>query len=233
MREKLRTRDIIVRREVTVTRNMVTEWWKAVADVLEAYRIRLHQLGNGSGPPPPPITMDLANRLCNLAAELAVGNIPDAVRAVSGRGNPKTGPVEINCVRLAVAYYRACQTGGLRGPDGAVMKVEDANPVATICQWFGVARRTAQGWVKKYPPADFGEVTPRKTSCDEGDDPTWSAEAAGLVFRVKEAAASYQSLSRSQKAYQARDRKRSGHSKKKVRSPAVVRRRPRSKRAGK
>ena len=162
----------------------------------------------------PPISMDLIQRMANLAGELAVGHIPSSVGFVATRGNPKPGPVEVNCIRLAVAYCQAASSEGMFGPDGGSMKIDDVDAKKTICDWFGVRLSTVRGWIKKYPPANFGDTTPRKTFSDAAHDTLVSEEARGLVFRVKEGAQVYCSLSRSGEAIKKRDKKRSAPSEK-------------------
>ena len=221
--KKLRTRTIMVPQETNITREMVMEWWQAVTELFNAYQLRLHRFGTGKGPPPPPFSMDLTNRLRNLFGELAAGNIPDPVRAVTRRGNPSPGPAELTCIRMAVAYVIACKKQGLKVGQDTIIHIKEPAPIPRICGWFGVKRTTVQGWVKKYPPADFGDEPPRKTSCDEGEDPSSSVEASGLIYRVKEAGRNFQSVSRSGKAIHERAAKRTKKKKAKVRSSPRVR----------
>ena len=204
----------------------VLEWWAALAAIFAEYSLRLSRHANlnhgpeGRGAPPPPLTMELAHRLCNLTSDLARGIIPGPVRAVSSQGNPKHGQAEIKCIRIAVSYHIACQEGGLVASDGAVISINDREPVKTLQGLFDVKRTTVQGWVKKHPPADFGDVTPRRSMRENDEDTGLSLEARGLMYRVKEAAREYCCISRSPSAISKRDAKNNKTLKRKVRHPS-------------
>ena len=53
--------------------------------------------------------------LAGLAAYLAVGQIPDPIKHVGGKGRTAPGPGEISDIRWAVTYVSAAREGLVRG----------------------------------------------------------------------------------------------------------------------
>ena len=190
-------------------RKALRTWWQSLADVLDAYRYRLARYGRLEGQAPV-LTMEVTNLLCNLAGDLANGNSPSLVTKVRTAGRTAASSSELDAIRVAVAYHRACQPAGLEVANGVPIKIKNSHPVKTICKLYGVKRTTVQGWIKTYRPADFGDSLPRKTSLEKNDDDDQrnsSAEGNGLATLLRKKALQFLSVSRSHGSIADRSRK--------------------------
>jgi hypothetical protein len=118
----------------------IRAWWAAASAVLVRYAE-----GREWTRPGAPAPAELALIVGRIAAELAVGRIPDVVADVAGAGSKGLALLESRDIAWAIAYRQACAPEGLsRG--GKLVRLVDRAPVATLADWFGVSRRTVQGW---------------------------------------------------------------------------------------
>ena len=70
--------------------------------------------------------------LAGQAAYLAVGQIPDPIKHVGGKGGTAPGPGEISDIRWAVTYVHAVRKGLVRGLKPPVV-VREPQVVARSC----------------------------------------------------------------------------------------------------
>lgn len=134
-------------------------WWKAVEDLLAHYvrsvsRTDLHYIDEKaflSAEPP----VEVLNIVAKLIGYLAVGKMPDPISLAIKKGRTGPGPEELRDIGLAVVYRRACTPEGFTHM-GESIRIDDARPVVTLTQWYGVSRRTIQMWVASYQPAFLG-----------------------------------------------------------------------------
>ena len=131
-------------------------WWRTVSNVLQAYGQNM-----AAGIKLKPAPSDLIVVLAKISSYLAVGQIPEPIQDVAGRGQTKPGPTEEQHIRLAVAYRIACKSGGLDHL-GNTIRIKNRRPSRTLSDWFSVDRKTVQGWVRKWkntpPELGFGPV---------------------------------------------------------------------------
>ena len=85
----------------------VREWWGAVSEVLEGIK----NVTDWDDLP-----YELLDMLAGQAAYLAVGQIPDTIKHVGGKGRTAPGPGETSDIRWAVTYVRAVRDGLRSGP---------------------------------------------------------------------------------------------------------------------
>ena len=90
----------------------VREWWGTVSEVLED----IQNVTDWDDLP-----YELFDMLAGQAAYLAVGQIPDPIKNVGGKGRTAPGPGEISDIRWAVTYVSAVREGLVRGPQAAPM----------------------------------------------------------------------------------------------------------------
>jgi len=162
-------------------------WWSAVEALLRSY-----ELGVAAGQDVEPLPWDFVAALSGLAGFLAAGRIPDPIQHVAGRGNSSAGPKESRDIALAVAYRCACREEGFSFL-GTCIRIDDKRPVASLVKWFGVNRKTVQGWMRHRAPSLYS-VTP--------------VDAELLANLTQRAGRRYQSAGRSQPAILGRDRQR-------------------------
>ena len=92
-----------------------------------------------------PMPEKLLRHLIPIAGDLATGRVSPFIEKVrSGRGNLGRGRVEKHDLSWAVAYRQACGDG----------RIKDTHPTKTVCEAYGVAKNTAQGWYKNISPPD-------------------------------------------------------------------------------
>jgi len=133
--EERRAREAARNGDVAVLR----KWWGLIEGILQ-------QLAQPDGREPPPRELLLV--LSKLAGYLAVGQVPDPVAGVAGRGEKQPGPSERHHIRMAVTYRYAAKVG----------MIEDKSPVKTIVEAYGLGDRTTlQKWCRLHEPYDLAE----------------------------------------------------------------------------
>ena len=160
-------------------------WWAAVENVLRLYERVVHGHEN-YGPPP----KEIISILKELVGYLAVGSIPGPILAARKEGAHKPGPTERLDIAIAVLYVAAAKDGIWRAQ---FIKIDDASPVKTAADAYGVEKRTIQKWINKYGvelfiPGQFKSAT--------------------LAALMLVAGQRYQLAGRSKRAIARRDRKR-------------------------
>lgn len=94
---------------------------------------------NPAKPPAEAFPPDVAQILHAMLESLAAGNLDQSIRDLIFRpGAPGRHFGERQAIEHACRYIQAAKDG----------LIADRAPVATIARWFGVARRTAQGWAR-------------------------------------------------------------------------------------
>jgi hypothetical protein len=137
---------------------MLRGWWAAVQCLLLRYAREMARPGAPSldsrGRPAifPP---ELAARIAGLAGYLAVGSIPSPISEAATVGRPAIGPSELQYIGWAVAYRDACRPEGIEH-EGQMIRILDPAPIRTLTQWYGVRKRTVQGWLSRHPRAFLG-----------------------------------------------------------------------------
>lgn len=121
----------------TVEPDIARDWWRSVQAIFD----ELQELAR-TGFPAPQLPIALVYTLSGLSGYLAVGVIPDPMRAVAGRGKPGIGPLEAKHIAYATAYMQLVAEGA----------IDDAHPVATVCRHYDVKRQTAQSWKSRPVP---------------------------------------------------------------------------------
>jgi hypothetical protein len=84
----------------------------------------------------------------NVAGNLAVGRMPSGL--IERRRTPMAPPL-IEAIGIAVAYRQACRPEGYVTPHGKI-KISNSKPNRTLMGWFGVGKRTVQGWTSSIAP---------------------------------------------------------------------------------
>lgn len=77
--------------------------------------------------------------IANCADMIQQGRTPAVVAAVRAKGRIPPSADEVRDIAIAAAYVHA-----VRGKH-----IEDAHPIATVCERFGVTRNTVSSWVRK------------------------------------------------------------------------------------
>ena len=137
------------------SRDQLRSWWKAVENLCRAYARAPAEFRTGQRHEQVMFPPDLANALAGQTGYLAVGAIPVLIEDVRTKGRTSPGPHERRHIGLAVAYRKACMKHGIIHR-GERIKIADNKPVATLAKWFGVNRRTVQGWCRDFKPAFLG-----------------------------------------------------------------------------
>ena len=130
-------------------RDLSREWWGQIAKVLKAYPPALKDIS-----PFEPHPTEITYFLAGLAGYLAVGDIPQPIADVRGRGRTAMGPTEETHVAYATAYMVAAKDKHLT----------DRNYFKTICDAYGVRRQTAQKWLKFTPRDDLLNLAKNNSS---------------------------------------------------------------------
>ena len=87
--------------------------------------------------------------LAGQAEYLAVGQIPDPIKRVGGKGGTAPGPDETNDICWAVTYIRAVRDG----------RVQDPKPVAFVRDLYNLRNElTVRKWCRTYEPFPFLEA---------------------------------------------------------------------------
>ena len=155
----------------------VREWWGTVSEVLKDIQnvTDWHDL-----------PYQLFDMLAGLAEYLAVGQIPDPVKHVGGKGRTAPGPGEVSDIRWAVTYVSAAREGLVRG-----LTPRDAR--AVVCRLYKLrSEQTVREWCRTYKPFPQPEASP----------------ASYLRGRLVSAARRYRLNVRTQNARTGADRKR-------------------------
>jgi hypothetical protein len=164
------------------------EWWGTVSEVLKD----IQNVTDWDDLP-----YQLFDMLAGLAAYLAVGQIPDPIKHVGGKGRTAPGPSETSDIRWAVTYVHAVREGRVRGlkpPPGRGRKSSPgAVAVAVVRRLYKLRdERTVREWCRTYEPFPYPEA--------------WTVSF--LRNRVADAARQYRLNERTQNARTRADRKR-------------------------
>ena len=155
----------------------VRAWWGTVSEVLNG----IQTVTDWDDVP-----YQLLEMLAGQAAYLAVGQIPDPIKHVGGKGRTAPGPGEISDIRWAVTYVSAAREGLVRG-----LKPPDAR--AVVCRLYKLrSEQTVREWCRVYEPFPEPEASP----------------ASYLRGRLVSAARRYRLNVRTQNARAEADRKR-------------------------
>ena len=120
----------------------VREWWGTVSEVLEGIK-NVTDLDD--------LPYELFAMLAGQAAYLAVGQIPDPIKHVGGKGRTAPGPSETSDIRWAVTYVHAVRKGLVRGlkppPVGAASRrqVPLPLPLCVGCTNFATSELCVNG----------------------------------------------------------------------------------------
>ena len=168
----------------------VREWWGTVSEVLKD----IQNVTDWDDLP-----YQLFDMLAGLAAYLAVGQIPDPIKHVGGKGRTAPGPGEISDIRWAVTYVSAAREGlvqGLKPPvdvRGHRKSSPDAVAIAVVRRLYKLrSEQTVREWCRTYEPFPHPEASP----------------ASYLRSRLVSAARRYRLNERTQNARTGADRKR-------------------------
>jgi hypothetical protein len=135
-------------------RGAVRAWWGTVSEVLKG----IQNVTNWGDLP-----YQLFDRLAEQAAFLAVGQIPDPIKHVGGRGETAPGPGEISDKRWAVTYVDAVSKGLIRGlmlPPRRGRK-SSSGALAVVCRLYKLrSKQTVHEWRRTYAPYPHPEAWP-------------------------------------------------------------------------
>jgi len=168
----------------------VREWWGTVSEVLkDIQNVTDFDLGD--------LPYELFAMLAGQAAYLAVGQIPDPIKHVGGKGRSAPGPSETSDIRWAVTYVHAVREGLVRGLKPHPRRGRKSSPgavaVAVVCRLYKLRdKQTVLKWCRTYEPFPYPEV--------------WSVSS--LRNRVADAARQYRLNERTEDARIRTDRKR-------------------------
>ena len=173
----------------------VREWWDTVSKVLEGIKnvtdldepLRALAL----------LPYELFEMLAGQAAYLAVGQIPDPIKHVGGKGRSAPGPSETSDIRWAVTYVHAVREGRVRGLKPPPSRGRKSSPgavaVAVVRRLYKLrSEQTVREWCRTYEPFPYPEA--------------WTVSS--LRNRVADAARQYHLNERTQNARTRADRKR-------------------------
>ena len=166
----------------------VREWWGTVSEVLKDIQ-NVTDLGD--------LPYELFAVLAGQAAYLAVGQIPDQIKHVGGKGRTAPGPSETSDIRWAVTYVHAVREGRVRGLKPPLKRGRKSSPgavaVAVVRRLYKLRdERTVREWCRTYEPFPYPEA--------------WTVSF--LRNRVADAARQYRLNERTQNARTRADRKR-------------------------
>ena len=166
----------------------VREWWGTVSKVLEGIK-NVTDLDD--------LPYELLAMLAGQAAYLAVGQIPDPIKHVGGKGRTAPGPSETSDIRWAVTYVHAVREGRVRGLKPPPSRGRKSSPgavaVAVVRRLYKLRdERTVREWCRTYEPFPYLEA--------------WTVSS--LRNRVADAARQYHLNERTQNAQTRADRKR-------------------------
>ena len=117
-------------------------WWGAVSKVLGGIK----NVTNLDDFDLDDLPYELFAMLAGQAAYLAVGQIPDPIKHVGGKGRTAAGPGETSDIRWAVTYVRAVRDGLVRG----------RKPVAVVRRLYKLRDdRIVRTWCQKYKPFSY------------------------------------------------------------------------------
>ena len=123
----------------------VREWWGTVSEVLKDIQ-NVTDLDD-----PRHLPYELFAMLAGQAAYLAVGQIPDPIKHVGGKGRTAPGPSETSDIRWAVTYVHAVREGlfgaSSRPPVGAASRrpVRLPLPLCVGCTSFATSELCVNG----------------------------------------------------------------------------------------
>jgi len=165
----------------------VREWWDTVSEVLKD----IQNVTEGDLP------YELFDMLAGHAAYLAVGQIPDSIKHVGGKGRSAPGPSETSDIRWAVTYIHAVREGRVRGlkppPSWGRKSSPGAVAVAVVRRLYKLRdERTVRKWCRTYEPFPYPEA--------------WTVSS--LRNRVADAARQYRLNERTEDARIRTDRER-------------------------
>ena len=166
----------------------VREWWGTVSEVLKD----IQNVTDWDDLP-----YQLFDMLAGQAAYLAVGQIPDPIKHVGGKGRTAPGPSETSDIRWAVTYVHAVREGRVRGLKPPPSRGRKSSPgavaVAVVRRLYKLRdERTVREWYRTYEPFPYPEA--------------WTVSS--LRNRVADAARQYHLNERTQNARTRADRKR-------------------------
>lgn len=166
----------------------VREWWGTVSEVLKD----IQNVTDWDDLP-----YQLFDMLAGQAAYLAVGQIPDPIKHVGGKGRTAPGPSETSDIRWAVTYVHAVREGRVRGLKPPPSRGRKSSPgavaVAVVRRLYKLRdERTVREWCRTYEPFPYPEA--------------WTVSS--LRNRVADAARQYHLNERTQNAQTRADRKR-------------------------
>ena len=166
----------------------VREWWGTVSEVLKD----IQNVTDWDDLP-----YQLFDMLAGLAAYLAVGQIPDPIKHVGGKGRTAPGPSETSDIRWAVTYVHAVREGRVRGLKPSPGRGRKSSPgavaTAVVCRLYKLrSEQTVREWCRTYEPFPQPEASP----------------ASYLRGRLVSAARRYRLNVRTQNARTGADRKR-------------------------
>ena len=169
-------------------RAAVREWWGTVSEVLNG----IQTVTDWDDVP-----YQLLEMLAGQAACLAVGQIPDPIKHVGGKGRTAPGPSETSDIRWAVTYVHAVREGRVRGLKPPPSRGRKSSPgavaVAVVRRLYKLRdERTVREWCRTYEPFPYPEA--------------WTVSS--LRNRVADAARQYRLNERTQNAQIRADRKR-------------------------
>jgi hypothetical protein len=133
---------------------LLRDWWRSIEMLFKA-TARATALGETVPPIP-----EALNAIAGIASYLAVGKIPDPVKAAAAKGRTKRGPWEARDIGVAVAYTLACK--GMLQHNGHAVSITDQTPNKTVREAFGVSDRTVRDWQNDCQPDSLGvnDITP-------------------------------------------------------------------------
>ena len=131
-------------------------WWAAVSKVLGGIQ-NVTDLDD--------LLYGLFAVLAEQAAYLAVGQIPDPIKRVGGKGRKAPGPGEISDIRWAVTYIRAVRDGLVRGLKpplvvrGRRKSSPDAVAIAVVCRLYKLSdEHIVRTWCRIYKPFPYPDA---------------------------------------------------------------------------
>jgi hypothetical protein len=136
----------------------VRAWWGTVSEVLNG----IQTVTDWDDVP-----YQLLEMLAGQAAYLAVGQIPDPIKHVGGKGRTAPGPGEISDIRWAVTYVCAAREGRVRGlkPPVDVRGHRKSSPeavaIAVVRRLYKLrSEQTVREWCRTYQPFPHAEASP-------------------------------------------------------------------------
>ena len=139
----------------------VREWWGTISEVLEGikYVTDLDDFDLDDLP------YEVFALLAGQTAYLAVGQIPDPIKRVGGKGRTAPGPGEISDIRWAVTYIRAVRDGLVRGLKpplvvrGRRKSSPDAVAIAVVCRLYKLRdEQIVRTWCRIYKPFPYPDA---------------------------------------------------------------------------